>query len=86
MVTVVAVVLRSSGFGLIALMDGPNTVNVTALVVPSGVTTVTFLAPVAAVVPEEIVKVAVTVVSLRTARLLTVTPVPDTLMADAPVR
>jgi hypothetical protein len=61
-----------------------STVNVTAFVVPFGVTTVTFLEPSAAV--AEIVKVATTVVSLTTPIALTVTPAPDTLIADVPVR
>ena len=60
------------------------TVNVKLLVVPTGVTTLTFLAPVVAV--AEIVNVATTVVLLTTPIPLTVTPVPDTLTADAPVR
>jgi hypothetical protein len=62
------------------------TVNVTAFVVPFGVTTVTFLELSAAV--AEIVKVATTVVSLTTPMPLTVTlpAAPDTLIADAPVR
>ena len=51
---------------------GAVTVNVTGLEVPPGVETVTFLAVVAAVLV--MVKVAVTVVSLTTTRLLTATP------------
>jgi len=63
---------------------GPCTVNVTALVTPAGVVTVTFLAPVAA--PVVMVKVAVTVVSFTALKALTVTPPPDTVTAVAPVR
>jgi hypothetical protein len=63
---------------------GAITVNVTALLVPPDVVTVTFLAVSAAVLA--IVKVAVTVVGFTTVRLLTVTPLPDTFTADAPVR
>ena len=62
------------------------TVNVTALVTPPGVDTVTFLA-VVAVRLLVIVKVAVTVVALTATRLLTVTPGPGAmLMAKAPLR
>jgi len=60
-----------------------TTVNVTVLLVPPGVVTLTVLAPSAAV--AVIVKVAVTVVALDVMPL-TVTPVPDTLTAVAPVR
>lgn len=63
---------------------GAVTVNVTALVTPPGVETVTFLAVVAAALL--MVKVAVTEVALTTSRLLTVTPVPVMLTAKAPVR
>jgi len=69
--------------GLIAVSVAPCTVKVTALVVPSGVVTVTFLFVSPAVVV--IVNVAVTVVSLTTATLLTLTPVPETVTPLAPV-
>jgi hypothetical protein len=65
-------------------VPGTTTVNVTGVVVPAGEVTVTFLAVSAAV--GEMVKVAVTVVSLTTAMPLTVMPPPDTLTAVAPVR
>jgi hypothetical protein len=74
-------------FGAIEIRVGAGglvTVNVTVLLVPPGVTTATFLAVSAA--PAVMVKVAVTVVLFTTTRLLTVTPAPDTLMAEAPVR
>lgn len=61
---------------------GMITVNVTALLVPAGVVTVTFLA--ALVVPAENMIVAVTVVSPVTVRPVTVAP-PDTLTAVVPV-
>jgi hypothetical protein len=60
------------------------TVNVTVLLVPPGVVTLTFLGVAAAV--AEIVKFAVTEVSLTTVMALTVMPVPDTVIADVPVR
>jgi hypothetical protein len=60
------------------------TVNVRALVGPPGIVTVTFLALAVAVV--EMVKVALTVVAFTATKLLTVTPVPDTVTAVAPVR
>src|SRR2546430_4576501 len=59
------------------------TVNVTALLVPAGVVTLTVLAESVAVF--EIVKVVVAVVGVTT-RAPTVTPVPDTFTAVAPVR
>jgi hypothetical protein len=71
--------------GAIEAIVGPCTVNVTVpVVVPIGVVTVMVLAD--RVAPVVMVKVAVTVVSFTTARLPTVTPVPDTLIAVAPVR
>jgi len=60
------------------------TVKVTVLLVPPGVVTLTVLAEMVAV--PEIVKFAVTVVELTTVKPLTVMPVPDTLIAVAPVR
>lgn len=60
------------------------TVNVTVLLVPPGVVTVTVLAEMVAV--AEIVKFAVTVVELTTVMLLTEMPVPDTFTADVPAR
>src|SRR6266566_6552587 len=62
---------------------GAVTVNVTALLVPPGVVTVTVLAPTAAV--AVMVKVVVTVVEV-TVKAPAVTPVPDTVTAVAPVR
>lgn len=63
---------------------GATTVNVVALVVPIGVVTLTFLlvSPAVAV----IVNVAVTVEAFTTVRPLELTPLPDTLIAVAPVR
>ena len=58
--------------------------EVTVLLVPPGVVTLTVLAD--TVAPPEIVKRAVTVVALTTVTLLTVIPVPDTFTADVPVR
>lgn len=66
-------------------VGGPTTVdvteNMTALLVPDGVVTVIF----AVVAVEGSVSVAVTLVSLTTATLLTVTP-PEALTAVVPVR
>ena len=63
---------------------GATTVNVTVLLVPPGVVTLTVLFPSKAV--AVVVKVAVTEVPLTTTMLLTVSSVPDTLTAVAPVR
>jgi hypothetical protein len=71
-------------------VPGRTTVNVTGVVVPVGVVTVTFLAVSAAV--AETVKVAVMVVSFTTVKLGTVMPLPppppppETLTDVAPVR
>src|SRR2546430_13424096 len=62
---------------------GAVTVNVTVLLVPPGVVTLTVLAPSAAV--GVMVKVVVTVVEV-TVKAPAVTPVPDTITAGAPVR
>jgi hypothetical protein len=62
---------------------GFTTVNVTVLVAPFGVVTKTFLAESVAV--AVMVKVAVMVVSFTTERELTVTPVPEMVIAVAPV-
>jgi hypothetical protein len=58
------------------------TVNVTELLTPPCVVTVTFRAPVAAF--AAMAKVAVAVVELVTCMLLTLTPVPPTVIADKP--
>lgn len=63
---------------------GAMTVKVTALLVPAGVVTVTFLA--VNVAFGAMVKVAVTVVPLTAAKLLTLIPPPLTFTAVAPVR
>jgi hypothetical protein len=63
---------------------GAVTVNVTPLLVPPGVLMVTFLAVLFAL--AEMVKVIVTVVEFTTVGPLTVTPVPETVTAVAPVR
>jgi len=70
-------------------VPGRTTVNVTGVVVPAGVVTVTFLAVSAAV--AEMVKVAVMVVSFTTVKLGTVMPPPpppppETFTDVAPVR
>jgi len=62
---------------------GTVTVKVTALLVPPGAVTVTFLA--VAPAPTPIVRVAVTSLSLTTVTALEVTPPPDTLTAVVPV-
>jgi hypothetical protein len=83
----VTLVLRAPDVGVIDVSVGGGgavTVNVTGLVIPPGVETLTLRAPVAARLA--IVKVVVTVVSLITTRLLTVTPVPVMVTAKAPVR
>ena len=80
------VVPRTPVFGETTLRvggGGTTTANLILLVVPPGAVTLTFLTPSPAV--AEIVKIAVTVVSFTTARLLMVTPFPDTLIALAPV-
>jgi hypothetical protein len=59
-------------------------VNVTVLLVPPGVVTLTVLAPVAAL--PEIEKVALTVVLFTTVIPLTVTPLPEIVIALVPVR
>ena len=62
---------------------GATTVNVTVLLVPPGVVTLTVLAPGVAV--DVIVKVVVIVVGVMV-KAPTVTPVPDTFTAVAPAR
>lgn len=62
---------------------GTVTVKVTALLVPPGAVTVTFLA--VAPAPAPITKFAVTELSFTTVMVLTVTPPPDTLTAVVPV-
>jgi hypothetical protein len=75
---------RACEAGLIDVKVGDTTVKVTALLVPPGVVTVTFLSFRLAL--PEIVNVAVTVVSFTTVTPLTVMPFPDTCTAVAPVR
>jgi hypothetical protein len=70
--------------GLIAESDGAKTVNVTVLLVPPGVVTLTVLA-VAPAVPD-IVNVAVTLVSFTTLTPLTVMPLPETVIAEVSLR
>lgn len=77
-------VSRWPDVGVIEASVGPSTVNVTLPVVPPPVVMVTFLTVSAAVF--EMVKVAVTEVALTTVRLLTVTPVPETLIVCVPDR
>jgi len=64
--------------------DAVTTVNVTVLLVPPGVVTLTVWAPSVAV--PEIVKFALIVVAFTTVRPLTVMPVAETFTAVAPVR
>ena len=71
-------------FGLIEVSVAPCTVNGTVLLVPPAVVMLTVLAVSAAVV--EMVKVAVAVIASPTVRPLTVIPVPETLMALAPLK
>src|SRR5215469_10462747 len=83
----VTLVPRAPEVGLIEVSVGGGgavTVNVTGLVIPPGVDTLTLRAPVGARLA--IVKVAVTVVSFTTVRLPTVTPAPETVIRKAPVR
>jgi len=75
-------VTRWPDVGVIDTRFAPVTVNVTLPVVPPDVVIETFLAVSAAVF--EMVKVAVTVVAFTGTRLLTLTPVPDTLIDCAP--
>jgi len=65
-------------------IGGTVTVKVTALLVPPGAVTVTFLAP--AVACAAMSSVAVTVVSLTTVTPLTLMPAPDTLREVVPVK
>jgi hypothetical protein len=67
---------RAPDVGAIEASDGPVIVNVSPLLVPPAVVTVTDLAVSAA--PGEITKLAETVVALTAVKLLTVTPEPDT--------
>jgi hypothetical protein len=62
--------------GAMEVSDGPCTVKVWVLLVPPGVVTMTFLAPISVVVA--IVKVVVIVPESTTVMAPTVTPVPDT--------
>ena len=76
---------RTPLLGLICVSTGATTVKVTGLLVPPEVVTVTFLAVRAA--PPAIVNVAVTVVSLTTAMLLTEMPADGvTVTAVVPVK
>jgi hypothetical protein len=76
---------RVPEIGLIAVSDGAVTVNVTPLLVPPPVVTVTSLAETVAL--AAMVNVAVIVVGFTTVRLLTTTPVAAvTVIAVAPVR
>src|SRR2546423_5951414 len=68
----------------LSVPDAATTVNVTVLLVPPGVVTLTVLAPSAAVAP--IAKFALTVVAFTTVTPPAVTAVPDTVTAVAPVR
>ena len=63
---------------------GVSTVNVTGLVSPVGVVTLTVRAPMAAA--AVIAKFALRVVSFTTVNPLAVTPVPETVTAVAPVQ
>jgi len=83
----VTLVPRAPDVGLIDVSVGGGgavIVNVTGLLTPPGVETVTFLAP--RVAKLAMAKVAVTLVSLTTVTLLTVTPVPVMFTANVPVR
>lgn len=75
-----------AGVGAENVTVAPVTVKVTVLLLPpgAGVTTVTVLPP--RLAPDAMVNVAVTLVSLTAAKLLTVTLVPETVTAVAPVR
>jgi hypothetical protein len=75
---------RTPVFGETEVSVGPSTVKVTLPLVPPGVVIVTVLAESPAV--AEMANVAVTEVELTTVKPLTVTPAPDTVMAEAPVR
>lgn len=78
---------RTPVFGLIEVTLGTDraiTVNVTLLVVPMGVATLTARAPTCA--PATIAKLAVMLPEFTTLKVVTVTPVLDTLMAVVPVR
>lgn len=86
-VTVMAAPPRTPELGAIEVSVGTGggiTVNVTALLVPLGVVTVTFLADNAAV--AAIVKVAVTVLESTTVTPETAMFPPDTVTAVAPIR
>jgi hypothetical protein len=80
----VTVLPRAVWFGVTRVRTGASTVNVTGLVVPCDVVTVTFRTPGVAVVVSA--KFAVTILSFTTATALAVTPVPDIVTPVAPVR
>ena len=68
----------------LSVPDAATTVKVTPLLVPPGVVMVTVLAVCVALLKIE--NLAVTVVAFTTVMLETVTPVPETVIAVAPVR
>ena len=80
------VLLRAPTLGAIEVSVGAAafTVKVVLLLVPTGVVTVTFLVFCAAAL--DIARVAAILVEFSTVKLLTVTPVPDTVTAVAPFR
>ncbi len=76
---------RVAELGEIERSVGPTTVNVTVLLVPPGVVTLTVLA--LFVAEDEIWKVAlIDVPAVFTVKVVTVMPLPDTVTAEAPVR
>lgn len=83
-VPVLAVVGASVGEGALKLIAPCVSTHATTLLVPAGVVTVTFLEPRPAAVVTE--KVALMVVAFTTVKVVTVTPVPATFTAVAPVK
>jgi hypothetical protein len=75
---------RKPVLGATPVTVGVATVNVTGLLVPPAVATVTFRAPSAALL--EMLKVAVTVLGLTTVTALTVMPPPETVIPVTPDR
>src|SRR4051794_40884328 len=83
LVAVLGVVVVSAGVGPANATVPSMVVKPTAWVVPIGVTTVPFLVPCVAV--GATARVALMVVAFTTVNVLTVTPVPATVTAVAPV-
>jgi hypothetical protein len=82
--TLLVVVAKVAEAGAMEVNVGTNTVKVTVLVLPSGVATVSVLAPPVAV--AVMVQLAVMLVAVETPVMAQVTPVPDTVIPVARAR